>query len=163
MLRGSSKRLPSKEIELETKDGTFYFFKADILSNQISYSTDKNFPANLVTISGKRAFEVISMNRKGMKPDSLFEEERKPELKKPIDLLDRKALPALTVTAIKEDGNNANRNNKKKKKELITTTVLNRLKTLTEEKERTDREIIIIGTEDRIRDGIMKTDDRKEG
>src|SRR5574344_2647192 len=62
----AQKRLPSKEIELETKDGTFYFFKADILSNQVSYSTDKNFPANLVTISGKRAFEVISMNKKGM-------------------------------------------------------------------------------------------------
>ena len=67
----AQKRLPSREIELETKDGTFYFFKADILSNQVSYSTDKNFPANLVTISGKRAFEVISMNKKGMKPDRL--------------------------------------------------------------------------------------------
>ena len=55
----AQKRLPSKEIELETKEGTFYFFKAGILSNQVSYSTDKNFPANLVTISGKRAFEVI--------------------------------------------------------------------------------------------------------
>ena len=31
----AQKRLPSKEIELETKDGVFYFFKADILSNQI--------------------------------------------------------------------------------------------------------------------------------
>ena len=41
----AQKRLPSREIELETKDGTFYFFKADILSNQVSYSTDKNFPA----------------------------------------------------------------------------------------------------------------------
>lgn len=53
----AQKRLPSKEIELKPKDGTFYFFKADILSNQVSYSTDKNFPANLVTISGKRALK----------------------------------------------------------------------------------------------------------
>lgn len=158
----AQKRLPSKEIELETKDGTFYFFKADILSNQISYSTDKNFPANLVTISGKRAFEVISMNRKGMKPDSLFEEERKPELKKPIVAGAGKALPALTVTAIKRVAIMRTGIIRRRKKELITTTALNRLKTLTEEKERTDREIIIIGTEDRIRDGIMKTDDRKE-
>ena len=87
----AQKRLPSREIELETKDGTFYFFKADILSNQVSYSTDKNFPANLVTISGKRAFEVISMNKKGMKPDSLLEEEKKPEPRKPVDL-DRKSV-----------------------------------------------------------------------
>ena len=112
----AQKRLPSKEIELETKDGTFYFFKADILSNQISYSTDKNFPANLVTISGKRAFEVISMNRKGMKPDSLFEEERKPELKKPIDLLEQESVTRFDRNRNKEGGNNATRNNKKKKK-----------------------------------------------
>ena len=75
----------------------------------------------------------------------------------------RKALPALTVTAIKRVAIMRTGIIRRRKKELITTTVLNRLKTLTEEKERTDREIIIIGTEDRIRDGIMKTDDRKEG
>ena len=50
----AQKRLPSKEIELETKDGTFFFFKADILNNQITYSTDKYIPANLITISGKQ-------------------------------------------------------------------------------------------------------------
>ncbi len=109
----AQKRLPSKEIELETKDGTFYFFKADILSNQISYSTDKSFPANLVTISGKRAFEIISMNRKGMKPDSLVEEERKAEPKKPVDLLEQES-----VTRFDRSRNNkeAGKNNKKKKK-----------------------------------------------
>jgi len=88
----AQKRLPSREIELETKDGTFYFFKADILSNQISYSTDKNFAANLVTISGKRAFEVINLNRRGIKPDSLHESEKKPEPQKPIDLLEQESL-----------------------------------------------------------------------
>ena len=110
----AQKRLPSKEIELETKDGTFYFFKADILSNQISYSTDKSFPANLVTISGKRAFEIISMNRKGMKPDSLVEEEKKPEPKKPVDLLEQESLTRFDRNRNNKDG--GNRNNKKKKK-----------------------------------------------
>ena len=112
----AQKRLPSKEIELETKDGTFYFFKADILSNQVSYSTDKNFPANLVTISGKRAFEVIGMNKKGMKPDSLLEEERKAEPKKPIDLLEQESVTRFDRSRNNsKEGNNANRNKKKKK------------------------------------------------
>lgn len=88
----AQKRLPSREIELETKDGFFYYFKADILSNQISYSTDRHFPANLVTISGKRAFEIIAMNKKGIKPDSLLEEQEKPEPKVPIDLLEQESL-----------------------------------------------------------------------
>ena len=77
---------------METKDGTFYFFKADILSNQITYSTDKNIPANLVTISGKRAFEIIGMNKRGTKPESLIEEARQVEPKKPIDLLEQESL-----------------------------------------------------------------------
>ncbi|MDD3039336.1 regulatory iron-sulfur-containing complex subunit RicT [Bacteroides sp.] len=111
----AQKRLPSKEIELETKDGIFYFFKADILSNQISYSTDRNFPANLVTISGKRAFEVIAMNKKGMKPDSLLEAENKQEPKKPIDLLEQESLTRFDRSKIK-DGNNISNRNKKKKK-----------------------------------------------
>ena len=111
----AQKRLPSREIELETKDGTFYFFKADILSNHVSYSTDKNFPANLVTISGKRAFEVIAMNKKGMKPDSLLEAEVKQESKKPIDLLEQESLTRFDRNRNNKDGNNGNRNKKKRK------------------------------------------------
>lgn len=102
----AQKRLPSREIELETKDGVFYYFKADILNNQISYSTDKNFPANLVTISGRRAFEIIAMNKKGMKPESLMEEAHKPEPKKPVDLLEQESLTRFDRDRRrKEDGN----------------------------------------------------------
>lgn len=115
----AQKRLPSREIELETKDGSFYFFKADILSNQISYSTDKNFAANLVTISGKRAFEIIGMNRKGLKPDSLLEEAVKPAPKKPIDLLEQESLTRFDKrrgTKGTDGGKNDNNRNRKKKK-----------------------------------------------
>lgn len=118
----AQKRLPSREIELETKDGTYYFFKADILSNQISYSTDKNFAANLVTISGKRAFEVIGLNKRGIKPDSLLEAERKPEPKKPVDLLEQESLTRFDRDRRrnakdgngKDEGGNGNRKKKKK-------------------------------------------------
>ena len=111
----AQKRLPSKEIELETKDGTFYFFKADILSNQISYSTDKSFPANLVTISGKRAFEIIAMNKKGIKPDNLQEAEERQEPKKATDLLEQESVTRFDRGRNHKEGNNASRNRKKKK------------------------------------------------
>ena len=115
----AQKRLPSKEIELETKDGTFYFFKADILSNQVSYSTDKTFAANLVTISGKRAFEVIGLNKRGIKPDCLLEEEHKQEPKKPVDLVEQESLTRFDRDRRrkegKEGGEGGNRNKKKKK------------------------------------------------
>ena len=122
----AQKRLPSKEIELETKDGVFYFFKADILSNQITYSTDKSIPANLVTISGRRAFEVIGLNKRGIKPESLLEETHRTEPKKPVDLLEQGSLTRFDRNRKNKnggDGNNGNGNgnnggnrNKKKKK-----------------------------------------------
>ena len=69
----AQKGFPSRDIPLETKDSTYYFFKADILNGQISYSTDKVFAANVETITPERALEIISMNRKGQKPLSLDE------------------------------------------------------------------------------------------
>lgn len=106
----AQKRLPSREIELETKDGTFYFFKADILRNEISYSTDKNFAANLVTISGRRAFEVINLNRKGIKPDNLHESEKKPEPQKPVDLVEQESLTRFDKRKSGNENKNAKRN-----------------------------------------------------
>ena len=71
----AQKKYPSREIYLETKDGIFYHFKTDILKNQMTYSSDKHFAANLVTITAERAFEVIGLNRKGIRPDKLTSEE----------------------------------------------------------------------------------------
>ena len=65
------KRLPSREIVLETKDSTHFHFKTDVFKREITYSTDKSFAANLVTIPAERAFDVINMNKKGTKPPAL--------------------------------------------------------------------------------------------
>ncbi len=81
----AGKRLPSREITLQTIEGEFYLFKADILSGMVTYSSDRRIAANLTTISAKRALEIIEMNRRGEKPDTLEEEGRfKPAA--PIDL-----------------------------------------------------------------------------
>ena len=106
----SQKRLPSKEMTLETVDGTFYFFKADILKGTIMYSTDKNFIANAVTITARRAFEIINMNRRGEKPESLTESVKKNEPQKPVDLVEQESLTRFD----KRKGNNSNRKKKRK-------------------------------------------------
>ena len=87
----STKRLPGKEIRLETADNTYYHFKYDVFNRLITYSTDKSIPANLVTITADRAFEVIAMNRQGEKPLSLLPdaESAKTEKKPYADLLDQ--------------------------------------------------------------------------
>ena len=67
------KKLPSKEISLFTRDSEYFFFKADILTRTITYSTDKHSLVNEETISARRAFDIINMNRDGQKPESLSE------------------------------------------------------------------------------------------
>lgn len=84
----SLKRLPSKEIVLQTQDNDYYFFKADILNHIITYSTDKHILANESTISARRAFEIIKMNREGKKPEALTEDGAPVEVKS-LDLLEQ--------------------------------------------------------------------------
>lgn len=116
----AQKKLPSREIVLETKDCEYYFFKADILKNQILYSTDKNFPANIVSISGKRAFEVIGLNKKGIKPSSLSTETADEVNNKPVDLVEQESLTRFDKRENgnrkrkREDNGQANNNNKRK-------------------------------------------------
>lgn len=74
----AQKRLPSREVTLETKDNTYYHFKTDVFKRAVTYSTDRSFPANLITISADRAFDVLSMNKKGTRPITL-EADTKPE------------------------------------------------------------------------------------
>ena len=79
------RKLPPRDVTLYTQDSEYYFFKADILAEQVTYSTDKRNAANLVTISAERAKAIIEMNQRGEKPFSLEEGGRK-EPERPVDL-----------------------------------------------------------------------------
>lgn len=103
------KRLPSKELTLETMNGTYYYFKADILKGTITYSTDKSFLANEATITAKRAFEIINMNRRGEKPEKL-EDIFRQDNARPKDLLEQESLTRF-------DKSKSSKNKKKKKAE----------------------------------------------
>ena len=79
--------------------------------------------ANLVTISGRRAFEIIGLNRRGIKPDSLIEETHRSEPKKPVDLLEQESLTRFDRSRKGKSGsdgnggeNSNNSRNKRKKK-----------------------------------------------
>lgn len=70
----AQRKLPSREIVLQSKDADYYHFKTDIFSGMMTYSTDKHNAANLETIHKDRVFEIISMNKKGKKPLKLSTE-----------------------------------------------------------------------------------------
>ena len=100
----AGRRLPARDIILQTQDAEYHHFKSDILAGLVSYSTDKNIAANLETITAARAKQIIEMNRRGEKPLSLQEDGKKQEPKRPIDL------------ATQENINRFDKAKKKKKK-----------------------------------------------
>jgi len=67
----AQKDFPSKDIPLETSDNTYYHFKTDVFKGLITYSTSKEFGANLVTIDVERAKMVLKLNKLGQRPDIL--------------------------------------------------------------------------------------------
>ena len=82
----ASRRLPGKDVILQTQDSDYHYFKADILAGLITYSTGKNIAANLETITAERAKQIIEMNRKGEKPVSLLEDGSRKAVAGPVDL-----------------------------------------------------------------------------
>ena len=115
----AQKRLPSREIPLETKMNTYYHFKTDIFKREMTYSTDKSIVANLVTISADRVFEVIALNKKGIKPDTLESEAgaRAPERRDFEDVVGQDSLTRFDkAKKNKKRNNNGGNNNRNQNK-----------------------------------------------
>jgi cell fate regulator YaaT (PSP1 superfamily) len=81
----AGKKIPHRETVLNTQEGEWFFFKADILAGTVSYSSDKHFAANITTITAERAQEIIAENKKGINPKALSIEQGK-EKAPPMDL-----------------------------------------------------------------------------
>lgn len=112
----AQKKMPPKDAVLETKDSLYYFFKPDILAGTVTYSTDKRIPANLVTIEARRAFEIIALNKKGVKVDSLLPESKAAEAARPtyVDLVEQESLTRFYKSKKKKKKkNNQNKNTDK--------------------------------------------------
>ena len=108
----ASKKIPARDIVLQTADGDFHQFKTDILAGLITYSSDKNMASNLETITAERAMEIIEMNRRGEKPLSLMENGKVKEKPKSADLLVEADLSRFDKAKRKKKNNNRNRNNR---------------------------------------------------
>ncbi len=104
----ASRKLPSKEVVLQTQDNDYYLFKSDILAGIVTYSTDKKVPANLEVITARRALDVIEMNRQGEKPLSLQEDGTPKRQERPVDLLENESLTRFDKSKKKRKPKNKN-------------------------------------------------------
>ena len=105
----ASRKLPSREVVLQTIDGDYYMFKMDILAGLVTYSTDKRLAANLETTSGRRAMEIIEMNKRGEKPDSLSDDDSPKVSTKQVDLLAGESLTRFDKAKKKKPGKSRNK------------------------------------------------------
>ena len=83
----AGRKMPSRDVVLETIDSEYYLFKSDILAGLVTYSTGKGIAANLETITAERARAIIEMNKRGEKPESLTENGKTKDTGRPADLL----------------------------------------------------------------------------
>ena len=104
----AGRKLPHRDIVLNTQEGEWFFFKADILAGLVSYSSDKHLAANITTITAERAMDIIAQNKRGENPVALAKDTNK-EKARPIDLATQEDLGRF-------DAQLASKKKKKKKK-----------------------------------------------
>ena len=71
----AQKDFPPTNIPIETENGTFYFFKADIFNRTYQYVKQGDGPSAQFTVPIKRVKEIQRLNKKGNKPEKLLSEE----------------------------------------------------------------------------------------
>ncbi len=111
----AGKKLPAKEVVLQTQDSDYYLFKAEILTGMCTYSTDKKIPTNLETISAERAKAVIAMNKRGEKPENLSEDNMQKKAERKVDLLEEESITRFDKAKKKKNNRNKRRDNRPEK------------------------------------------------
>ncbi len=109
----ATRRMPSREVELETEEAVYYYLKADILTGRVTYSTQKGTMEGAVTIDTRRALEVMEMNRRGQKPQHLEDDSTPKKNERPADLLEQDSLTRFDRNR-RTGGENKSKKRKKK-------------------------------------------------
>jgi len=67
-------KIPKVTAPLELQDGQAFLMKTDILRQIMYFSYDPHSLANLIPLDARDVYEIISMNHRGIKPDTLKED-----------------------------------------------------------------------------------------
>lgn len=111
----AKKDFPRQDIPLETVDGTFYHFKTDVFKRQMTYSSSRNFAANLVILSVDRVKEILALNAKGERVETLIAKESDVKVAPAVDYHNVVGQDSLTrFDKSKATSKNKNRNRNRK-------------------------------------------------
>ena len=74
------KAFPRINQPLQALDGEFYLFKNDILAGTMTFSTSPHSMIGLVTLPIRRVKEILEINKRGQKVDSMIDEKSSPKI-----------------------------------------------------------------------------------
>ena len=69
----AKKDFPDISVPLQTNQGTAYYQKSDVFKKILWYSFDPENSVNITPLSIQRVLEILEMNRKKQKPDTLLQ------------------------------------------------------------------------------------------
>lgn len=106
------REFPRVKEPLQAMDGEYYLVKSDILARTMSFSSAPNSITNLITLPIERVREIIALNRRGVKVDTLLSEnintiEYEPDY---VNVIGEDSITRFDKSKKRRGGRNRNRN-----------------------------------------------------
>ncbi len=106
------REFPRVKEPLQAMDGEYYLVKSDILARTMSFSSAPNSITNLITLPIARVREIIALNRRGVKVDTLLSEnvntvEYEPDY---VNVIGEDSITRFDKSKKRRGGRNRNRN-----------------------------------------------------
>lgn len=110
------REFPRVKEPLQAMDGEYYLVKSDILARTMSFSSAPNSITNLITLPIERVREIISLNRRGVKVDTLVSEsvttvEYEPDY---VNVIGEDSITRFDKSKKRRGGRNKNRNDRER-------------------------------------------------
>ena len=110
------REFPRVKEPLQAMDGEYFLVKSDILARTMSFSSAPNSLTNLITLPIERVREIIALNRRGVKVDTLLSEELSTIEYEPdyVNVIGEDSITRFDKSKKRRGGRNRNRNDRDK-------------------------------------------------
>ncbi len=108
------REFPRVKEPLQAMDGEYFLVKSDILARTMSFSSAPNSITNLITLPIERVREIISLNRRGIKVDTLVSESNTPVEHEPdyVNVIGEDSITRFDKSKKRRGGRNKNRSDR---------------------------------------------------
>ena len=111
------REFPRVKEPLQALDGEYFLVKSDILARTMSFSSAPNSLTNLITLPIERVREIIALNRRGHKVETLWSEDITPVEQEPdfVNVIGEDSITRFDKSKKRRNGRNKSRNDRAEK------------------------------------------------